>query len=61
MAKVRLTIPKVEAFACPPGKDQAFLWDADTPGLGLRVTAGGARARPMIISQAPLSRPPKAG
>lgn len=44
MAKVRLTIPKVEGFACPPGKDQAFLWDADTPGLGLRATAGGARA-----------------
>jgi integrase len=44
MAKVRLTAPKVEAFACPGGKDQAFLWDADTPGLGLRVTAGGARS-----------------
>lgn len=44
MAKVRFTSPKVEAFTCPPGKDQAFLWDADTPGLGLRVTAGGARS-----------------
>jgi integrase len=44
MAKVRFTLPKVEGFTCPPGKDQAFLWDADTPGLGLRATAGGARA-----------------
>lgn len=44
MAKVRLTIPKVEAFVCPPDKDQAFLWDSDTPGLGLRATARGARA-----------------
>ncbi|QJW85809.1 integrase family protein [Ramlibacter terrae] len=44
MAKVRLTAPKVEGFTCPPGKDQAFLWDTDTPGLGLRATAGGARS-----------------
>jgi hypothetical protein len=44
MAKVRFTLPKIDAFACPAGKDQAFLWDADTPGLGLRATAGGARA-----------------
>lgn len=44
MAKVRLTAPKVDAFTCPAGKDQVFLWDADTPGLGLRATAGGARA-----------------
>lgn len=44
MANVRLTIPKVEGFSCPAGKTQAFLWDADTPGLGLRVTPSGARA-----------------
>ena len=44
MAKVKLTAPKVEAFECPRGKDQAFLWDSDAPGLGLRVTAGGAKA-----------------
>lgn len=44
MAKVRFTIPKVEAFVCPAGKDQAFMWDAETPGLGVRATAGGAKA-----------------
>lgn len=44
MAQVPLTNPKVEAFACPPDKDQAFLWDADTPGLAVRATAGGAKA-----------------
>lgn len=44
MAKVKFTAPKVEAFTCPADKDQAFLWDADTPGLGLRATAGGAKA-----------------
>lgn len=44
VAKVRFSIPKVEAFSCPAGRDQAFLWDADTPGLGLRATAGGAKA-----------------
>lgn len=40
MARVRLTAPKVEAFNCPVGKDQAFLWDADVPGLGVRATPG---------------------
>lgn len=44
MGQVRFTVPKVQAFTCPAGKDQAFLWDADTPGLGLRVTAGGSRS-----------------
>lgn len=44
MAKVRFTLPKVEGFRCPAGKGQAFMWDADTPGLGLRATAGGARS-----------------
>ena len=44
MAKVRFTQLKVESFRCPEGKDQAFLWDADAPGLGLRATAGGARS-----------------
>lgn len=41
MAKVKFTVPKVAAFKCPADKDQVFLWDADTPGLGLRATPGG--------------------
>ena len=44
MARVNITAPRVEAFACPAGKSQAFLWDAKTRGLALRVTANGARA-----------------
>lgn len=44
MAKENLTASRVQAFACPEGKSQAFLWDAKTSGLALRVTAGGARA-----------------
>lgn len=44
MAKVRFTTGRVGAFKCPEGKAQAFLWDEVQRGLGLRVTAAGARA-----------------
>lgn len=44
MARENFTAGRISAFACPPGKPQAFLWDAKAPGLALRVTAGGARA-----------------
>ena len=44
MAKERFTAPKVAGFTCPPGKAQAFKWDAATPGLGLRVTPTGKPA-----------------
>ncbi len=44
MAKQRFTAPRLDAFTCPDGKAQAFLWDAATPGLGYRVTANGSRA-----------------
>ena len=44
MAKVNFTVGRVEAFKCPAGKTQAFLWDAKAAGLALRVTTGGARA-----------------
>jgi integrase len=44
VAKVKFTAPKVDAFKCPAGKGQAFIWDSDTPGLGLRATPKGANA-----------------
>jgi len=44
MARETFTAGRIERFRCPPGKPQAFLWDARTPGLALRVTAQGARA-----------------
>jgi integrase len=44
MAKVNFAASRVARFNCPNGKAQAFLWDATAPGLGLRVTANGARA-----------------
>lgn len=44
MAKVNFTAARVERHSCPAGKDQAFIWDAHVPGLGLRVTAAGAKA-----------------
>ncbi|TWI40729.1 hypothetical protein IP95_00921, partial [Extensimonas vulgaris] len=40
--KINFTAARVANFTCPPGKAQAFLWDADAPGLGLRVTSNGA-------------------
>ena len=44
MARVKFTAARVADFKCPDDKAQAFLWDATAPGLGLRVTANGARA-----------------
>ena len=40
MGKIAFTAPRVEGFNLPDGKAQAFLWDSECPGLGLRVTAG---------------------
>lgn len=44
MAKVNFTADRVTAFQCEAGKQQSIMWDARTPGLGLRVTAAGARS-----------------
>lgn len=44
MSKVVFTAPRVASFKCPPGKAQAFLWDAQQPGLALRSTPGGKSA-----------------
>ncbi len=44
MANIKLTPVRIAAFTCPEGKQQAFLRDAEQPGLGLRVTAAGAKA-----------------
>lgn len=38
------TAGRIAAFTCPPDKQQAIYWDGKQPGLGLRVTATGARA-----------------
>ncbi len=39
--KVSLTVRRAEGFKCPPDKAQAFLWDADVRGLGVRATPNG--------------------
>ncbi len=44
MAKIAFTAGRVSGFKCPPGKLQAFLWDATVPGLALRATAAGQPA-----------------
>ena len=38
------TVERLTAYVCPAGKQQAFFWDAKVAGLGLRVTAAGARS-----------------
>jgi integrase len=40
---VRLTAGRVESFACPAGKSQAFLWDTEAPTLALRATPTGRK------------------
>lgn len=38
------TADRVACLRCAPGKRQTIHWDGKTPGLGLRVTAGGSRS-----------------
>lgn len=40
---MRLTAGRVDAFACPPEKAQAFLWDTESPSLILRATPSGRK------------------
>lgn len=42
--RVNFTKGRIDRFSCPPDRRQAFLWDSGAPGLGLRATAGGAKA-----------------
>lgn len=38
------TAERVAGFVCRPGRQQSIYWDGKTPGLGLRVTAKGAKS-----------------
>ncbi len=38
------TAERVARFQCEPGRQQSIHWDGKTPGLGLRVTAAGAKS-----------------
>ncbi|MBM3363322.1 MAG: DUF4102 domain-containing protein [Betaproteobacteria bacterium] len=42
-SRTKLTTPRVEAFTCPPGKSQAFLWDTVAPSLLVRATPSGRK------------------
>ena len=44
MKRKNFTAERVAEFKCAPGKQQSIYWDGKTPGLGLRVTAAGAKA-----------------
>jgi len=44
MAKINFTAGRVAGFRCPEGKAQAFMWDSDTQGLGVRITPAGKPA-----------------
>ena len=43
VSRVRLTAGRVDAFTCPTGKPQAFLWDTVTPTLAIRATPTGRK------------------
>ncbi|NBQ68739.1 MAG: DUF4102 domain-containing protein [Nitrosomonadaceae bacterium] len=44
MSKENFTAGRVNSYQCKVGKQQSIYWDGKTPGLGLRVTAAGARS-----------------
>lgn len=39
MERVNLTPERIRKAACPPDKQQAFLWDKESPRLAVRITA----------------------
>lgn len=39
-----LTVDLIASFECAEGKDQTLYWDGACPGLGVRVTRGGAKS-----------------
>lgn len=44
MAKVKLTAGRIAGFKCEESKTQNFLWCADVPGLGVRVTSNNVKS-----------------
>jgi len=44
MKRDNFTSARVEAFKCVEGRQQSIYWDGRTPGLGVRVTAKGAKS-----------------
>jgi len=44
MKRENFTAERVAGYKCQPGKQQSIYWDGKTPGLGLRVTAAGAKS-----------------
>jgi len=44
VSKVNFTANRVQGHSCPDGKAQAFLWDTEVMGLGLRASPGGKLA-----------------
>ena len=53
--KVRLTAKRIADFECPPEKSQEFMWDADTPNLGVKIRP---RGKPAFIYQGSLGGKP---
>lgn len=43
ISRIKLTAGRVDAFTCPPGKSQAFLWDTVAPSLLVRTTPTGRK------------------
>ncbi|HWL69657.1 MAG TPA: integrase arm-type DNA-binding domain-containing protein [Geminicoccus sp.] len=38
-----MTVQRIEAAVCPPNRSEMMLWDADVPGLALRVYPNGRK------------------
>ncbi len=41
--RIKFTAGRVDSFECPTGKQSDFMWDTESPGLGLKVSAGGSK------------------
>lgn len=41
--RVKFTAGRIAAFRCAPNKSQAFIWDTEVPGLGVKASPGGSK------------------
>jgi len=41
--RIKFIVGRIAAFNCAAGKSADFIWDSETPGLGIKASPGGSK------------------